>query len=88
MSAKGLTLRKRKGSEMGVWLGALLSDRKATDNASVGMKKHLDEYEEWLAMEAKMPCKSELGKDFARGYLAGIRLAHIKFKRMRKECDM
>lgn len=60
LSAKGLTLEKE--IEMGVWVGALLANKKSSENNTcmnnTCMENALDRYEAWLEKEVNRPCES------------------------------
>lgn len=71
---------------MGVWVGALLANKKSSENNTC-MKNALDRYEAWLEKEVNRPCES-VEKNFMRGYSAAMRAAYAKFTLMRKEASI
>lgn len=76
---------------MGVWVGALLANKKSRENNTcmnnTCMENALDRYEAWLEKEVNRPCES-VEKNFMRGYSAGMRAAYAKFTLMRKEASI
>ena len=81
---------------MGVWVGALLANKKSSENNTcmnntcmnnTCMETALDRYEAWLEKEVNRPCES-VEKNFMRGYSAGMRAAYAKFTLMRKEASI
>lgn len=76
---------------MGVWVGALLANKKSSENNTcmnnTCMENALDRYEAWLEKEVNQPRES-VEKNFMRGYSAGMRAAYAKFTLMRKEANI